>query len=1024
MRIHSMNLSFDAKTIYFSAKYGNKDQNWQIFKVGIDGKGLTQLTHSESKNISPCELPNGRIAFISTQKRTFVECQARGAGLLYTMASDGSDIRIISSNIDSDHTPQVTNEGKILFTRWDYGIEKNVFARHGLWTVNPDGTKLQLVYGNTIEDPGGLWAAQAVPNRQEFVCVFGPHHTHQAGMIGLLWKGKGPEEPRGKGYRWITREYPIYGDRTYADGYQNPFPLNEKQFIASYGGDKHRSNDTTKSQYETYTPLRIIYLDAFGNERIIYKANNGLSCYNTILLQTRQKPPIIPDQIPPYNLVDIDPEQMNRSDYGNDLTATMMVQDVYQGISKYVKPGEAKYIAIMEQIQKSRKMASGEAWGHTPIIGRGTVHARRLIGLVPIEKDGSASFEVPALRSISLNVLNKEGKTLMKMGSDMHVMPGEHLSCIGCHEVRENGYGNAPLNQHSSLAFKKEPLTPKKQDWGTQGLIDYVSVVQPVWDKHCIKCHSGPTPKGNVNMTGDKTRFFNQSYDQLIDRDIVDHLSVFSLDHDEGTPNTTGAMVSTIDKYMSKKHCQSEISWKERFAVYCWIDANVPYYATYDYNLLETNVRGIGARDGWESKSNTTTWANGDLQEMFDRRCASCHEREVLNQSWLQPMRMKVYSDQWGDKALTSHGFGSNKWKLVNKLGPEYRINLTNPSHSLFLQAPLAKSDGGIGLCQNEDSSAVFQSKTDPDYKKSLKAIATGKERLYKYPRIDMIGKNGFMNSSLFCISPNNNQDEVSQNFIITSHKPDAISIINDEGLLQWQYRDIDHPQDIDITEDGRIFCSQKTGAKMITIGYEEQWKYNAPDGTENPVAQVLGNSRFLVGNEGSGKLYEINSEGKILKGIQLSTEDKSSHGQFRFCNKTKEGTYLTPLTNDGKVKEFDERGKVLFDFGDFNAPVSAIRLNNGNTLIGSFRKLDEFDKNGNLIRSLNPVTQGNLSGDYEGGHVTGLVELEDGNIAFAFYHNVKDWPDIFVVNRNNKIINSIVLKNIDKVASIKAISN
>ncbi|MDF7824839.1 hypothetical protein P4B35_12510 [Pontiellaceae bacterium B12227] len=764
MRINDMSLSFDGQTIFFSAKKKNIAYGWNIYEVGVDGTGLKQITDGNTADISPIELPNGRLAFISTRANTWVECQGKHAGLLYSMARDGSDVRLLSANIDSDHSPRVTNDGRIMFTRWDYGVEKNVFARHGLWTVNPDGTNLQLVFGNTIEDPGGFWWAQPIPDRPEILSVFGPHHNHHAGMIGLVWNGNGPEAPRGAGYRWITRETPVYGDKTYADGYRTPFALNEKQFLVSYGGEKHRpewvspepGNWKIKRPYDKYTPLKLLYLDAYGNEKIIYEAGDHLSCYNPWVVQPRKRPPVIADKVPPVAWNYSDPEEMNRTDAGADMTATMMLQDVYLGISEYVKRGEAKYIAVMEQVQKSRRMAGGEAWGHTPIIGRGTVHARRLIGLVPVEDDGSAFFKVPALRSVSLNVLDEDGRTLMRMGSDLHVMPHENLSCVGCHEQRELGYGAAPPNLGARAALRKAPVVPQKQGWGTQGLLDYCTVVQPVWDKHCIKCHSGPLPKGGVNLTGDKTRFHNQSYDQLVDRDIVDHLSVFSLDHDETTPKTVGAIVSRIDEFMDKTHCGSELSWDEKFRVYCWIDANVPYYATYDYATVGTAVRGIGARDAWESKSKDITWAQGDLQEISDRRCADCHERDALNQSWLPPLRMKVRSDLWGDKALTSHGFGTGKWNLVNKLGPEFRINLTNPSHSSFLQAPLAKAAGGAGMCSNEDGSPVFGSKDDPDYQKALRAIQFGGDRLEQYPRIDMMGKEAFMNPMPQC-SPANN---------------------------------------------------------------------------------------------------------------------------------------------------------------------------------------------------------------------------------------------------------------------------
>lgn len=763
MRIYDMSLSFDGKTIFFSAKKENKPYAWNIYEIGNAGQGLKQITSGDTADISPVELPSGRLAFISTRKSTFVECQSKYAGLLFTMNRDGSDVRLISANIDSDHSPRVTNDGQIMFTRWDYGVEKNVFARHGLWTVNPDGTNLQLVYGNTIEDPGGLWWASSIPDRPEILAVFGPHHNHHAGMIGLVWNGKGPEAPRGVGYRWITREAPVYGDKTYADGYRTPWPLNEKQFLVSYGGEKHRpewvspdpKNWKVKRPYNKYTPLKLLYLDAYGNERVIYEAPDNLSVYNGMPVVPRKNPAVIADKIPPFNWSFADPEKMNRTDAGADLMGTMMVQDVYQGISKHVKRGDAKYIAVMEQIQKSRILSGGEAWGHSPLIGRGTVHARRLIGLVPVEEDGSAFFKVPALRSVSLNVLNDEGKTLMRMGSDIHVMPGENLSCIGCHEQRELGYGVAPPALGQRTALKKPAVVPEKQGWGTQGIIDYSTVIQPVWDKHCVECHSGSVPKGGVNMTADKTRFFNQSYDHLIDRDIVDHLSVFSLDHDEGTPNTVGAMVSRIDEFMDKKHCGSEISWDDKFRVYCWIDANVPYYGTYDSLLVDGKARGLGMRDSWETKNKAQQWAEGDLQEMFDRRCADCHERDALNMSWLIPARMKVYSDIWGDKALTSHGMGK-KWKLVQKLGPEFRINLSNPSHSLLLQAPLAKDAGGAGMCKNEDGSPVFADKDDPDYQKSLKAIEVGQDRLEEYPRIDMMGKEAFMNPLPAC-SPSNN---------------------------------------------------------------------------------------------------------------------------------------------------------------------------------------------------------------------------------------------------------------------------
>ncbi len=731
MAIFDMNLSWDSQHILFSGRKPKED--WSIYRVGVDGKGLEQLTDGKWPDISPCQMPDGRIVFVSARRGTYVVCQGRHAGLLFTMAPDGTDIRLISANIDSDHRPQIMNDGRILFTRWDYGVEKNVFARHGLWSVNPDGTNMRLEFGNTIEDPGGFWNAKPIPGRPELVSVLGPHHNHHGGMLGLVWNGRGTEAPRGHGYRWITREYPVYGDRTYRDGYQDPFVINEKQFLVSYSvpDEKH--------------PLKtgIYYLDVYGNEALISHDEGGLALYNPIRLAMRKRPPVISPRAPEYPFVHVDPEKANRSNRNVEQTGTLLVQDVYQGISKHVKRGEIKYISVMEQVQKSRKMAGGEAWGHTPIIGRGTVHARRLLGLVPVEADGSAQFEVPAHRSLSLNVLNAEGKTLMRMGSDMHVMPGEYSSCIGCHEIREGSQAMAPKPGVFPIAAMKKPVALQSaQAWGTDGLIDYIQVVQPVWDRHCVSCHSGSTPKGDVNMTSDRTRFFCQSYEHLVERDIVDHLSVFALDHDEGTPKTVGAVISRIDEFMNRDHCGSTLTWGERFRVYAWIDANVPYYGTNHY----TKVRGVGARDSWEANNKDVTWSRS-VTDMFTRRCMDCHQQQVFNQSWWpSPGHITVTSKLWGDKAITSHVF-PNRWQPVGIIGPELRINLTNPTHSLMLQAPLAKDAGGLGYCVLPDGKPVFANTNDPDYQATLKNIHLGKKRLEETPRVDMLGKEGLIDS-------------------------------------------------------------------------------------------------------------------------------------------------------------------------------------------------------------------------------------------------------------------------------------
>ncbi len=451
-----------------------------------------------------------------------------------------------------------------------------------------------------------------------------------------------------------------------------------------------------------------------------------------MLLTPRKTPTVIPSLVANPEFVYRDPVEANRHP-DTSLTGTLLIHDVYQGLLSHVARGEAKSIQIMEQLPKTQEHLI-DAWGTSPLVSRGTVHVRRLIGTVPIESDGSAHFMVPALRNISLNVLNDEGKLLMRMGSDMHVMPGERQSCIGCHENRQNAV--TPLAPAVvSIAAKRTASLPTRPDWNTRGIVDYQKVVQPILDRYCVECHEGPTPEGAVDLSGDRTRFFCASYDNLIERELVNYHNVFGLDHDETTPKSVGSYVSRLSKYLdTAEHSGHEISPVDRRTIHTWIDANVPYYGTYVYTRPATS----GSRDGWGLGRGMqgAGWPH-EILATFQKRCMACHKREVYNQS-LYGGRATVSSKIWTNRGITAHGFPA-RTPMSALIGPELRINLTRPANSLMLNAPLSRDAGGLGLCRDEAGKPfIIADRNDPAYQTILQAIEKGSAALYAAPRVDM----------------------------------------------------------------------------------------------------------------------------------------------------------------------------------------------------------------------------------------------------------------------------------------------
>ena len=113
---------------------------------------------NEGQDIAPQYLPDGRILFSSTRQRQSqailrdegkpgFEAQtddgSESAFVLHVMKADGTDIHQISFNQSHDLSPSVLADGRVMFSRWDGATGRGIH----LYTANPDGTNLQLLYG-------------------------------------------------------------------------------------------------------------------------------------------------------------------------------------------------------------------------------------------------------------------------------------------------------------------------------------------------------------------------------------------------------------------------------------------------------------------------------------------------------------------------------------------------------------------------------------------------------------------------------------------------------------------------------------------------------------------------------------------------------------------------------------------------------------------------------------------------------------------------------------------------------------
>jgi hypothetical protein len=588
-------LSFDAKKVVFG--YKKKDEAFHIYEIDIDPEAgnmlpgsLRQLTFGVSDekaatlecmraetrhggtdfdDMDPVYLPDGGILFTSTRSMRNTFCGGSIVTTLYVMDADGKNMRCLSASPINETAPAVLDDGRVIYTRWEY-VDKGLGNAQSLWAVRPDGSGSDHVYKNNTVRPAGMSNARSIPGSRKFVTVGGTHHFTAVGPVILV---DARRSRRGtEAMTCITPElgYPGMAHPTSKFGFfMEPYPLSEKFFLVS-----HQPGDTKEEPKYGFNgaskgPKYGIYvLDAWGNRAMLCD-DPELNCYEPIPLRPRRKPPTIaPVAAADQAVAGVDaPDQ--------EPTGSLFLQDVYQGLTG-IERGRVKYLRVVGPLD--------QPWGsnHMQWIGMNVdVHRKRVYGVVKVHEDGSAYFKVPADENILFQALDENYMALQHMATFINLMPGEHRSCIGCHELRRN----APRPRSTRpLAMGQPPQTivPQPGDTGRR-IVDYAADIQPILDKHCISCHSGKSAKGRLDLTGMPTRRWNNSYENLIGNGLVSfrdcrcgRAGVRAV-----PPLTHFSPRSKLVEQIRRQPCKANLSREEFIRIVTWIDANVPYYGTY-----------------------------------------------------------------------------------------------------------------------------------------------------------------------------------------------------------------------------------------------------------------------------------------------------------------------------------------------------------------------------------------------------------------------------------------------------------
>ena len=681
-QILDCDLSYDGKEILFSWRK-TKGEGYHVFTINVDGTDLKQLTDGPHHNYNACWLPDGGIAFLSSRDSRFAYCWISPVGILHRMERDGSKVTRLSANIVNDFTPSVLNDGRLIYSRWEY-VDKPAIPIQSLWTIHPDGTGLAGFFGNRVLSPATFMEARSIPGTTQVLCMLTSHNGPCRGAIGIIDVAHGNNAQAS--LRNLTPEVNIgrvdKGDGNNVRGpYENPFPLDSDYFLVSKRGTVIVRNYDGTQQAKVIAP------------------HDGLGFFSPQPLRPRSKPPVLAS----LSLTSSGGEKSSSSVPSTEW-ATVVLQDVYRGLEPLVKRGEVKEICVVEEMRKAvRTDVNNRAFGFQfPVISCGATYAGKTVwGYAPVAPDGSACFQVPTGRPIYFMALDAQGRAVQRMRTFTHLMPGELQGCVGCHESRQQTVA-APTSA------PRQPDRLRPPEWGDGVGFDYSTVVQPVLDQHCVKCHSGPTPPKKVDLCDDKTDFFNVSYEWLArgrkrsgeaewDSPYVSWIPTYNgmeANILEVTPKAWGSPRSKLSDLLLSGHPDTngaprlKMEPREIRRVLAWIDLNVPYYGTSETAYPEKR----GCRQMLPADLDKT------LADVGKRRCAECHKD--------------------------------------GKFPRQFWTRITNPQLNSFLLAPLAQASGGSGGC----AKPVFQTAADPDYQAILRTFDPVAAQLRDRPRMDMPG--------------------------------------------------------------------------------------------------------------------------------------------------------------------------------------------------------------------------------------------------------------------------------------------
>jgi hypothetical protein len=252
------------------------------------------------------------------------------------------------------------------------------------------------------------------------------------------------------------------------------------------------------------------------------------------------------------------------------------------------------------------------------------------------------------------------------------------------------------------------------------------------------------------------------------------------------------------------------------------------------------------------------------------------------------------------------------------------------------------------------------------------------------------------------------------------------VAIVDAKGRVEWEYASGFDGHDVWLLANGNILLAagparivEVSPSKQVVWSYESKPKAGYVGRVEVHAFQRLDNGTTMIVETGNRRIIEVDRDGKLVAEVPLTVDHPDPHRDTRMARKLGNGHYLVCHEGDGKVREYDGKGHVVWTYGldlagrprsPGHGPeghgtevFGAIRLPNGNTLIagGNNNRVIEVAPSGQTVWS---IEHDELPG-IRLAWITSLCALPNGNVIFGNCHAGPDNPQLVEVNRDKKVV-------------------